>query len=120
MHIRGLQKMVHRLAVEKGWWGEPGGGKITKIVDEEFGMKMALIHSEVSEALEEYRAGNKLTLIYRETPDSKPEGIPIELADVVIRVLDLCEAAGINLEEAIVLKHEYNRTRSYRHGGKRS
>jgi NTP pyrophosphatase (non-canonical NTP hydrolase) len=56
------------------------------------------------------------------TPDSvvsgKPEGIPSELADVMIRILDMAEAFGINLQEVMLEKHEYNKTRGYRHGGK--
>jgi hypothetical protein len=48
----------------------------------------------------------------------KPEGIPIELADCIIRIFDYCGKEGINIEEAIRIKHEYNKTRPYRHGGK--
>ena len=51
--------------------------------------------------------------------NGKPEGIPIELADVIIRVLDYCGYAGIDIDAAISQKHEYNRTRPYRHGGKK-
>ena len=42
-----------------------------------------------------------------------------ELADVIIRVLDYCGYAGIDIDAAISQKHEYNRTRPYRHGGKK-
>ena len=49
----------------------------------------------------------------------KPEGIPIELADVIIRILDYCGYAGIDIEAAIRQKHEYNKSRPYRHGGKK-
>lgn len=51
--------------------------------------------------------------------DPKPEGIAIELADAVIRILDYCGHVGIDIEKAIEIKHEYNKTRPYKHGGKK-
>lgn len=51
--------------------------------------------------------------------NGKPEGIPTELADVIIRVLDYCGYAGIDIDAAISQKHEYNKSRPYRHGGKK-
>lgn len=79
---------------------------------------LALIHSEVSEALEEYRNGRLPTEVYTGN-NGKPEGIPIELADVIIRVLDYCGYAGIDIDAAISQKHEYNKSRPYRRGGKK-
>ena len=53
-------------------------------------------------------------------PDGrKPEGVAIELADCIIRILDYCGAQGIDVDEATRIKHEYNKSRPYRHGGKR-
>lgn len=82
---------------------------------------MALLHTEISEAFEEWRDGHEPTEIYYnvEKPN-KPEGIPIELADLMIRVFDICGMFGIDLDEAIRIKTEYNKTRPYRHGGKRA
>jgi NTP pyrophosphatase (non-canonical NTP hydrolase) len=51
--------------------------------------------------------------------NSKPEGIPAELADCIIRILDYCGKEGIDIEEAVKIKHQYNKTRPYRHGGKK-
>ena len=50
----------------------------------------------------------------------KPEGIPSELADIIIRVLDICAYHGIDIAHAISDKMAYNETRPYRHGDKRS
>ena len=68
--------------------------------------------------LEEYRNGHGATEIYF-SDSGKPEGIPTELADVIIRVLDYCGYAGIDIDAAISQKHEYNKSRPYRHGGKK-
>jgi len=109
-----LAKEIHQNAVDHGWWDE----------ERSFGEIIALCHSELSEALEEYRDGCKTTEIYYtlSSPlpqDVKPEGIPIELADCIIRILDYCAYAGIDIDEAIRLKHEYNKRRPWRHNGKR-
>lgn len=206
MKINEFAKEVHQNAVEHGWWDEP----------RTVGEIIALCHSELSEALEEYRA--KRPMAYhiclasdgcpcdREgcgdwdtesgacelgVMDEKPEGIAVELADCIIRVLDymgkegfdvdallreapkavmcdvpvrvyaaslgdhisrwhlllslayacwcnsagthaaalrmaLCiceivewaEEAGVDMEMVLDIKHEYNKTRPYRHGGK--
>ena len=79
--------------------------------------KLLLIHAEVSEVVEELRNGRQITEIYY-GDKGKPEGPPIELADVLIRVFDLCGKAGIDLEKAVEIKAEYNKTRPHRHGGK--
>ena len=181
-------KAIHENAVAHGWWEEERG----------FGEIAALIHSELSEALEEYR--NEKPFVYYAGFDAfgrkleeahpikpyivKPEGIAVELADTVIRVLDyfgkigytveelsasnpetddvdeapyqnfgdfvanchadvsaayddmngernlyLCDCCarierwfrrnGLDLEEVIAIKNEYNKSRPYRHGGKK-
>lgn len=46
----------------------------------------------------------------------KPEGVPSELADVIIRTLDACAAWGIDIETIIQEKIKYNKTRSHKHG----
>lgn len=95
---------VHKNAVDKGFWDKPSG----------IGTLIALVHSELSEALEEVRKGKPENLIYFK--DSKPEGMPIELADAVIRIMDICGYYGIDLEDVIRIKHQYNQTRERKHG----
>lgn len=103
--FKALQKSVHELAIKKGWYDEP----------KTFGDFIALTHSELSEALEAFRGMEFEEVII----DDKPEGVRFELADAVIRLLDMSEWYGLDLWEAIIVKTNYNRTRPYRHGGKK-
>lgn len=111
MKIAELQKEAHRNSVMKGWWDDV---KIP-LSAEQHAVKIALIHSEASEALEAVRR-DQLALF--ETSGGKPEGLPSELADIMIRVADYAEAAQIDLTKAIETKMAYNETRPHRHGGK--
>jgi hypothetical protein len=83
-----LAQDVHATAVEKGWWE---GGE--RDLDDQFNNYVA----EIMEAWEEYRSNRLPTDIYYNEPGNKPEGIPIELADLLIRILDSCENYGYDL-----------------------
>lgn len=95
MEINELAKEIHKNAISKGWWTQA----------DTIPNKLLMIHSEVSEAVEAYRNNNH-------------DDIPVEVADIIIRALDLLSAIVDNPEDVIIAKHEYNKTRSFRHGNK--
>ena len=93
MTITEAAKLIHENARNKGFGDE----------SRNFGEILALIHSEVSEALEAYRNGN----------DAE---IGEELADIVIRTFDLAMGWGIDIEDEMLKKMVYNTTRPRMHG----
>ena len=108
-----LRDEAHAIARSKGWHADDSPTRLPEL--------LCLVHSEVSEVLEAYRDGRSVFgLFFAEdwVPEMKPEGIPIELADIIIRVLDICGLYGIDIGWAVACKMEYNRTRPQRHGGK--
>ena len=86
--------------------------------------KLMLIVSEVSEAMEVYRKSTDLeagaVTLEQARAGVKPEGMGSELADVVIRTIELAYSLNIDVGKAIEVKMAYNETRSYKHGGKRA
>jgi NTP pyrophosphatase (non-canonical NTP hydrolase) len=125
MTITEIMRDAHANAVEKGFWEEPV---------RTFGDQIALMHSELSEALEEFRdhGASSIDCVYTHVEidphnmkkifvlekGKKLEGVAVEFADVIIRIADTCEHYGIPLEFAIEKKMDYNRTRPHKHGGK--
>lgn len=133
MEIKELQKEIHQNNVAKGFWED----KETKNVPE----LLMLCVSELSEALEAHRKGrmNRLRVFNQDlgyariTIEDFTEGnenlpwlknrfeteikdtFEDEIADTVIRLLDLSEGLGIDLETHIRLKLQYNKTRPYKH-----
>ena len=103
---------VFKNSVEHGWWDGKASydSRLDAIAE-----NLLRIHSEVSEAAEAF-VNDKIETYEK---DGKPEGVFIELADVVIHVFVLAGACGVDLEHLIELKHAYNKTRPYRHGNKR-
>lgn len=101
---------VHQVAVEHGWWDKRPS----------FAEMVVMFHSELSEAVEEYRKGRPMVYCegmnsnaacreepcggmecLRNFPDRKPEGVAVELADCIIRILDTLEEAGVDIDSEI-------------------
>ena len=123
MNIKEIQREIHQVNVEKGFWEDR----------KNVGEVLMLIVSELGEALEAHRKSRKALV---ELFDAKAidrtdaedyqadfeqcikDTFEDEIADTVIRIFDMCEGFGIDLERHIELKLEYNRTRPYKHGKK--
>ena len=100
--INAVASSCHQVSVDHGFWEGD---------DHNIGEKIALMHSELSEALEGLRAANP--------PDKHcPEftSAEVELADVIIRIFDLCGRQGWKIGDALVAKYTVNQGREYKHG----
>ena len=114
--ISRMSKDAYLNAVDKGFHHNEDGS------EDDIGIpgRLALVHSEVSEALEEDRKGHAPGYIYYRESDGKPEGFLAELADVVIRIGDMVGKYGLEdeFESMVGKKMAFNTTRPYRHGKK--
>ena len=130
MTLNEYRDKIHENAVAHGWWDE----------ERSFGDIVALCHSDLSEALEEYRSGRPMECKWCELRNdacvraecnlyngncpygfmgSKPEGLAVEMADCLIRILDWFGKEGLDVDRIVQEKMAYNETREYRHGGKK-
>ena len=103
-----FQKKAHENAVNKGFWPDLGS---SEAADYQYAAKVALIHSEASELLETIRHRNPQS---RKIPDFT--SIEEELADIVIRVMDMAGKQDWRVGEAIIAKMTYNASRPHKHG----
>lgn len=135
MDIKKLSEEIHANALKKGFWDGEDGQSIP--------VKLALIHSEVSEALEADRKGNygaldyfkaRIETVLNSMPKHSQEDreneyaalyvrlvkdtFGAEMAGTIIRCLDLCKKLNINIEAHIEYEHRYNLTRPHKHGKK--
>lgn len=132
-----VRNLCHQNSVNHGFWDEKEipvqGADSYKAKPWNFGEKIALIHSELSEMFEAYRKNigdqpcdKDIRIIdpkYRNEDDTigtrRITYIEEEVADVMIRLLDLCGKLDIDVGRAILAKMEYNKSRPYMHGNRK-
>lgn len=100
----GLQRRLYEVERDAGW------GETT------FGEECAHLHEEVSEAFRAWRK-HKSADLWRDE-NGKPQGVPAELADVVIGCFYNAELFGFDLLEAVRIKSAYNASRNYQREGR--
>lgn len=101
--LRMAQRLAHETATDAGWYKDPATGEP---VERNFGEVVALMHSELSEALEADRKG----LMDDKLPHR--DGREVEFADCIIRILDTAAALGLDVAGALVEKNRYNSQRA--------
>ena len=100
-----LQEVCHSRSRDAGWWVDIKTGRSIKDNPFNFGQKLMLVVSEIAEAME----GDRKNLMDDKLPHRPMR--EVELADAVIRIMDLAGAYEMDLAGAIIEKLEYNKTR---------
>lgn len=101
--LASAQALAHKTATDAGWYNDPQTGAP---VERNFGEVVALMHSELSEALEADRKG----LMDDKLPHR--DGREVEFADCIIRILDTAAALGLDVAGAVIEKNRFNRQRA--------
>ena len=125
--LRGLQKTIGSNNAAKGFHedmpdradfvpGERGDVAFENCTRHYHGNLLMLIVSEAVEAHDEIRNGHAPTETYY--VKGKPEGVPSEVADGIIRGLDYGHRHNIDIPSMVLEKISYNTTRPYKHGKK--
>lgn len=135
-----LRDEIYDWAKEKGWWDEPREfGTLLALCHSELSEALEAVRDGAPIAETTYRHDARYGPEFRTefvvpvplsmrgsvaidentgTSIGKPEGVPSELADEIIRILDICGHYGIDIERIVDEKMVYNGTRPHRHGGK--
>lgn len=124
MNINDLKDLCGETADASGWHDDqPDPTLVPQDHNMWVATKIMLVVSELSEAVEEMRSGHSLDHLYHSGEKMKPEGFPVEVADAIIRILDLwwtLEKSGFDmpdLGQLIKGKVDYNgSSRGYKHG----
>jgi hypothetical protein len=101
--IMAAKRLAYETSLNAGWHKNPNTGED---IQRNFGEAVALMHSELSEALEAHRKG------LMDSHLSHRNGIEVEFADLIIRVLDICGALTLDIEGALIEKNRYNKHRA--------
>lgn len=104
-YIEELTEQVYQINYANGWYDR----------QRPFSADVALLHTEVCEAYEAFRSGEMKTWF---TDEGEPVGMPVELADILIRLIDTADRYDVDLVGEVKTKLAWNARREYRHGGK--
>lgn len=101
--LMATMRLASSTAQGAGWYNDPATGQP---IQRNVGEVIALMHSELSEALEAYRRD----LMDDKLPHRK--GIEVEFADCIIRIMDTAAALGLDVAGAVIEKNRFNKERA--------